>query len=917
MGPEHQLLVVYSVSFASCEVMHVCVSQSWAVPWFVCVLPAVDCIPCTPEHLFWSERNSLLHFCFGRTESVCAPAVCIVPYCILQESVCRCVSVYHIPFCHHGHWRKAPACSTSTSAIPFAPQTIPSAALGSLRDQLLHFTLRSRDDPGRDRLAANSLSLLNAAAVLLSGLDLRGVRAPGAHLEGAQLHGADLRGACLPGANLRGAVLDCADLRGADLAGARATPLLRKWPAAGPVNRVALAPGGRLLASALQDCEDQSIALWDVATGAAAGALVGHTGTVWGLAIPVDERLLSSAEDSTVRLWDLDARAPLRTIETGADWVLCCAMAPRGAVVACGAEEAIQVWGVEGALVRTLEGHARDVTCLAMSGDGRVLASGSDDRTVRMWGVAGGEALAVLQGHTSCVAAVALSADGGTVVSGSMDKRVCVWQAATGALLRTLEGHRGYVNGVAVSGDGQTVVSGCEEQTVRVWNASTGALLRTMEGHTKAVRAVLLLAAGAGAGAGAAIASASEDGTIRFWELEETAELVRPQEGPLSGFVHAVAVAGDGDRIVSGEHDGTVRIWSAWDGSSRAVAEGHAAAARAVAVSRDGLRAASGGDDALVRVWDVSDGRLQATLEGHRGSPGEQSSVTSVALSADGTVLASGSEDQTVRVWALPSADVVGTFALDTEVRSVALSDDGRVLVAALRYDFFEKTKEKRVMVWDARTREVLRTVDGEGYAAVPAPDGRTVASAGADKRIRVTVVATGETAGEWDSGGTVYSLAFAGDGRLLVSGGCEGVVQVWDVVQGALVRTLEGHADAVWSVAVTPDARTVVSGSSDRTVRVWRMGDGRGGTGRGVWGGLTDPSSAEPEGQGSAAEAVEPSSGGLWQTGRNVLCFVLKACNARSSRLFASKAKISATTAMSDVLMETLLQAKAEADGQ
>ena len=58
-----------------------------AVPWFVCVLPAVDCIPCTPEHLFWSERNSLLHFCFGRTECVCAPTVCIVLYCILQECV--------------------------------------------------------------------------------------------------------------------------------------------------------------------------------------------------------------------------------------------------------------------------------------------------------------------------------------------------------------------------------------------------------------------------------------------------------------------------------------------------------------------------------------------------------------------------------------------------------------------------------------------------------------------------------------------------------------------------------------------------------------------------------------------------------------------------------------------------------------
>ena len=82
MGPEHQLLVVYSVSFASCEVMHVCVSQSWAVPWFVCVLPAVDCIPCTPEHLFWSERNSLLHFCTLVEQSVCVHPLFVL-YCIV------------------------------------------------------------------------------------------------------------------------------------------------------------------------------------------------------------------------------------------------------------------------------------------------------------------------------------------------------------------------------------------------------------------------------------------------------------------------------------------------------------------------------------------------------------------------------------------------------------------------------------------------------------------------------------------------------------------------------------------------------------------------------------------------------------------------------------------------------------------
>ena len=35
------------------------------------MLPAVDYIPCTLEHLCWSESSSLLPFCFGRMVCVC------------------------------------------------------------------------------------------------------------------------------------------------------------------------------------------------------------------------------------------------------------------------------------------------------------------------------------------------------------------------------------------------------------------------------------------------------------------------------------------------------------------------------------------------------------------------------------------------------------------------------------------------------------------------------------------------------------------------------------------------------------------------------------------------------------------------------------------------------------------------------
>src|SRR5205807_33988 len=69
---------------------------------------------------------------------------------------------------------------------------------------------------------------------------------------------------------------------------------------------------------------------------------------------------------------------------------------------------------------------------------------------------------------------------------------------------------------------------------------------------------------------------------------------------------------------------------------------------------------------------------------------------------------------------------------------------------------------------------------------------------------------------------GSVFSMAFSPDGKVLLTGCWDGTACLWDVATGHRLRALE-HAKAVCAVAFSPDGKTVLTGCADGGARFWQ----------------------------------------------------------------------------------------------
>ncbi|HEY9902565.1 MAG TPA: AAA-like domain-containing protein, partial [Candidatus Sericytochromatia bacterium] len=255
------------------------------------------------------------------------------------------------------------------------------------------------------------------------------------------------------------------------------------------VNSVSFSPDGKTVASA---SDDNTVQLWDVASGQEIKTLSGHQSYVKSVSFSPDGKTVASASgDNTVKLWDVASGQESKTLSGHQSIVNSVSFSPDGKTVAsASSDQMVKLWDVaSGKQTQTLSGYQDYVWRVSFSPDSKTLATVLD-KTVKLWDVASGQEIKTLSGHQSIVNSVSFSPDGKTLATASQDKTVKLWYVASGQEIKTLSGHQDYVNSVSFSPDGKTVASASRDNTVKLWDVASGQEIKTLSGHQDYVNSV-------------------------------------------------------------------------------------------------------------------------------------------------------------------------------------------------------------------------------------------------------------------------------------------------------------------------------------------------------------------------------------------------------------------------------------------
>ena len=303
----------------------------------------------------------------------------------------------------------------------------------------------------------------------------------------------------------------------------------------------------------------------------------GHRADIRALALSSDDRMLASASNGGLKVWNVQTRSNIRNFECS--YALCVSFLPGDKIVVVGTKSGdLELFDVaSAAMLDTVKAHEGAIWSLQVHPDGRSLVSGSADKTAKFWNfevfqeeIPGTKRTTprLRLAHTRFlkvsddILSVRFSPDSRLLAVALLDNTVKVFFVDSLRLFLNLYGHKLPVLNMDISFDSKLIVTCSADKNVRLWGLDFGDCHKAFFAHQDSILQVAFVPHNQD-GNGHHFFSSSKDRMIKYWDGDKFEQIQR-LDGH-HGEIWALAVSKTGEFLVSASHDKSIRVWEQTD----------------------------------------------------------------------------------------------------------------------------------------------------------------------------------------------------------------------------------------------------------------------------------------------------------------------------------------------------------------
>ncbi len=252
--------------------------------------------------------------------------------------------------------------------------------------------------------------------------------------------------------------------------------------------------------------------------------------------------------------------------------------------------------------------------------------------------------------------------------------------------------------------------------------------------------------------------------------------------------------------------------------------------------------------DKKIKFWDANKKKVIKTLD-------HPAAIKSIAFSADGKLLALGDQkniitlvkidvkeitkknsNKTLKKASKKNQDLPGDLEVMTETYKSLKADPGKLkaIIFSKNKQFLASLSENssKVILWDINTGTISKTLEAQSVinSVSFSANSKMLASGNRGKTITVWELENGSVLKTLNGhSGSVNSVAFFPyEENVLASAGDDAAVRFWEIKSGKEREKsrIAGYSSAIKTIAISPDNRSLAAGSDDETIVLWNINE-------------------------------------------------------------------------------------------